>query len=376
MMQFTTPYRVCPLGAHVDHQLGLVTGFALDKGVTMNFEPDETGAVSILSKNYMGEVKTSVHAVPDKEMDWGDYARASIAALLHDKYPLSVGFKGVIEGTLPVGGVSSSAAVIITYLRALCVLNHITLSKSRLVALSHWAESVYIGLNNGILDQSCEVYSKKDCLLYMDTHSTSYHLIPQNKNMVPYELAIIFSGVEHALINSAYNARVDECKATAYALKAYAGVPYDRMADTVLHDVNENVFTVYKDKLPLTWQKRAEHYYSEIIRVQEGVSAWMQGDLKRFGELVFESGDSSIDNYEAGSPELKKLHEIAHHADGVFGGRFSGAGFKGCYMAIIDPKFEESIIKTFSDEYLKAFPDMKGSFNVHFCHSANGVSLP
>ena len=28
-----TPYRVCPLGAHVDHQLGQVTGFAIDKGI-------------------------------------------------------------------------------------------------------------------------------------------------------------------------------------------------------------------------------------------------------------------------------------------------------------------------------------------------------
>ena len=28
-----SPYRVCPLGAHVDHQHGLVTGFAFDKGV-------------------------------------------------------------------------------------------------------------------------------------------------------------------------------------------------------------------------------------------------------------------------------------------------------------------------------------------------------
>ncbi len=26
-----SPYRVCPLGAHVDHQHGLVTGFAIDK---------------------------------------------------------------------------------------------------------------------------------------------------------------------------------------------------------------------------------------------------------------------------------------------------------------------------------------------------------
>ena len=28
-------YRVCPLGAHVDHQHGLVTGFAIDKGVDL-----------------------------------------------------------------------------------------------------------------------------------------------------------------------------------------------------------------------------------------------------------------------------------------------------------------------------------------------------
>ncbi|MGN1200424.1 MAG: galactokinase family protein [Thermoguttaceae bacterium] len=25
------PYRVCPIGAHVDHNLGKITGFAVDK---------------------------------------------------------------------------------------------------------------------------------------------------------------------------------------------------------------------------------------------------------------------------------------------------------------------------------------------------------
>ncbi|HEX2513740.1 MAG TPA: galactokinase family protein, partial [Chloroflexota bacterium] len=28
-----SPYRVCPLGAHVDHQDGAVTGMAIDRGV-------------------------------------------------------------------------------------------------------------------------------------------------------------------------------------------------------------------------------------------------------------------------------------------------------------------------------------------------------
>ena len=29
------PYRVCPLGAHIDHQEGPILGFALDYGVHM-----------------------------------------------------------------------------------------------------------------------------------------------------------------------------------------------------------------------------------------------------------------------------------------------------------------------------------------------------
>ena len=36
------PYRVCPLGAHVDHQHGLVTGFAIDKGVDLWFNVNDS----------------------------------------------------------------------------------------------------------------------------------------------------------------------------------------------------------------------------------------------------------------------------------------------------------------------------------------------
>lgn len=45
-----SPYRVCPLGAHVDHQHGLVTGFAIDKGVDLWFDVCENGHVHLESK--------------------------------------------------------------------------------------------------------------------------------------------------------------------------------------------------------------------------------------------------------------------------------------------------------------------------------------
>ena len=48
-----SPYRVCPLGAHVDHQHGLVTGFAIDKGVDLYFDVND-------SQKSKGEVQNAV----------------------------------------------------------------------------------------------------------------------------------------------------------------------------------------------------------------------------------------------------------------------------------------------------------------------------
>ena len=61
------------------------------------------------------------------------------------------------------------------------------------------------------------------------------------------------------------------------------------------------------------------------------------------------------------------------HTDGIYGGRFSGAGFKGCCMALIDPAYEESIKETVTAEYLKAFPHLEGKYSVHICNTADGV---
>ena len=81
---------------------------------------------------------------------------------------------------LPIGGLSSSAAVIITYIRAISALNGISLTQWQLIELAYWAETHCIGLNNGLPDQSCEVESKKDSLLYLDTLDSSFELIPRN----------------------------------------------------------------------------------------------------------------------------------------------------------------------------------------------------
>ena len=370
-----TPYRICPIGAHSDHQLGKITGFAIDKGIHIAYGPKENGIVEIKSLQFDKRAQWHVAATPETvQGDWADHLRGATIAL-NKRYPLRRGLCAVVDGELPIGGLSSSAAVIITFLSALCTMNHVELTPAELIAISQEAENAYVGVSCGKLDQSCEVYCKKDHLLYMDLQSDTYELIPCNPAMKPFKIAIFFSGLERSLAGSAFNMRVDECRSAAYALKAYAGMEYGKFEETNLRDVPYEVYLEHKDKLPENWRKRAEHWYTEFDRVQKGAEAFRNGDIEEFGRLSFESGNSSIYNWETGSPELKKLYEIMTHTEGIYGGRFSGAGFKGCCMALINPDFVDSITEKVTCEYLEAFPHLEGKYSVHICDTADGVNL-
>ena len=370
-----TPYRICPLGAHSDHQLGKITGFAINKGIHMAYGPKRNGVIEIASLQFPKRAQWHVMSTPEqKQNDWADHLRGATIAL-NARYPLRTGLCAVIDGELPIGGLSSSAAVIITFLSALCTMNNITLTPSELITIAQEAENKYVGVSCGKLDQSCEIYCRKNHLLYMDMKDDSFELIPTSPDMKPYKIAVFFSGLERSLAGSAFNMRVDECRSAAYALKAYAGMEYGKFNETNLRDVPYEVYLKYKDGLPESFAKRAEHWYTEFDRVQRGAEAWRRGNLEEFGRLSFESGRSSIYNWETGSPELKKLYEIMTETDGIYGGRFSGAGFKGCCMALIDPAFEQSVIKRVTEEYLKEFPMLEGKYSVHICESADGVRL-
>ncbi len=369
------PYRIAPLGAHIDHQNGSINGFAIDKGIHIAYGDKESGICELRSLNFPKRAQFHVRDLPEEKVgDWADHCRAA-AKMLGEEYRLRNGISAVIEGSLPIGGLSSSAAVIIAFLSALAKVNKITLDPWETIRLAKKAENEYVGVNCGKLDQSCEVLCRKDHLLYLDCLDDSFSLIPKSEGMKDFKFIVFFSGLERSLANSAYNLRKDECKAAAYNLLAFAGLPYEKFKNTVLRNVPAEVFKEYKDRLPFPFYKRATHYFAEYDRVQKGVQAWKAGDLSTYGSLVFESGRSSIDNYECGCDELITLYEIMSGTDGIYGGRFSGAGFKGCCMALVDPAKADEVIDKVSREYLKAYPDLEGKYMAALCDTADGVSL-
>ena len=127
--------------------------------------------------------------------------------------------------------------------------------------------------------------------------------------------------------------------------------------------------------MPERFARRARHFYTECERVKAGVEAWKNGDIEQFGQLVFESCESSMNNYECGSPELIALYRIMRQTKGIYGGRFSGAGFKGACIALVDPACEDEIREAVTKAYLAEYPQYRNSFEIFFCDPADGVDF-
>ena len=369
-----TPYRIWPLGAHVDHNLGKITGFAIDKGIHIAYSSKSNGIVEIESLQFSKNSQWHILNTPSKkENDWADPLRGATIEL-NNRYPLRYGMSAIIDGELPIGGLSSSAALIITFINALAFINNIKLTEKELIEISELSEKNYLGIENGKLDQMCEIYSKKNKLLYVDMKDDSYELIDTPKN-VKYIIGIFFSGIEKGINSEEYNKRTDELRSTAYLLKALNGDEYTRFNSTNMRDIPYDTYLKYKSKLPENYQKRAKHFYEEIDRVDKGVEFYRKGDIISFGKLVTESGESSINNWETGSKEMIDLFNIIKSCDGVYGTRFSGSGFKGSCLAFINPTKINSVLKEVEDKYLKKYPKLKEKYSAHICNTADGIKL-
>lgn len=378
LYQLFSPYRICPLGAHVDHQHGLVTGFAFNSGIDFLFSATDSGKVEMASLSFEGLMTFNVQRpVDEKQGNWGDYLRGAVWALQQD-FRLEKGVRGIVNGSMPIGGLSSSAALLCGFVMAIDKVNNLGLTRKQVIDYASIAERQYVGLNNGILDQACVVLCEADKLLYLDTETGEHRLIPfggDSPKPLPFKLGIFFSGVTRKLTGTDYNLRVSECKTAAWIMQAYEGEPLKELSDTRLRDVPEEMLEKYSSLMPERFAKRARHFYSECDRVVNGVKAWEAGDIESFGKLVFESCESSMNNYECGSPELIDLYEAMRDTDGIFGGRFSGAGFKGACIALVDPAKLDSIRKTVTEKYLAKYPQYKDSFEIFFCDPTNGVDF-
>lgn len=366
------PYRICPLGAHIDHQLGPVSAMAIDQAVLMAYAPSGSDEVRLSSLDFPGDVCFRLGDVPDRQPgDWGNFPRGA-ARVLQREYDVGAGICGVTAGRFSAGGLSSSAAVSVALLLALEEANALDVSKEKNILLGQAVENEYLGLQSGILDQSAILLSKRNHLTLIDCQTVQHELIPSHPAMPAYSILIAFSGLKKALVGTDYNRRVAECAEAATVLLKAVGRDANPL---VLRRVAAEEYADNQRLLAGAPARRAAHFFSEVDRVAKGVAAWKQGDLATFGELMTASGESSINNYECGSPPLVELYDILIRTQGVYGARFSGAGFRGCCVALVEQEAGAEAAERVQREYVGRYPELADDAVTILCHSDDGARI-
>ncbi len=354
MERIFSPYRICPIGAHIDHQGGAVLGRTITIGTSLEYEPLDSNLVSLTSDQF-GQADFRIG-----ELDRGHWTRYAQAAARVLK--VKRGLRAHLSGSLIGSGLSSSASVGLAYLKAFAAVNKIDLTDDDLVQLEYRLEHDELNLQIGLLDPLTIVHGKQDALLLMDTITVAVTPIPDPSGR-DFAWIVAYSGVSRELTRSGFNVRVEECKQAAALLKEGA---------QILSDVPHELYEDRKLSLPENLRKRAEHFYNEVERVHLGARAWQAGDLQQFGQLMNQSCKSSIYNYESGSEILIELHELASCTTGIHGSRFSGGGYGGCVVALAKKDLAQNACVEIAGIFSARHPEL--SSRVFIAETGDGLS--
>ena len=349
------PYRVCPIGAHVDHQLGKITGFAIDKGIHIAYSPKQNGVIELSSLQFGKRAQWHVRAVPEeKQNDWADYLRGATKEL-YQAYPLRIGLSGVIEGSLPIGGLSSSAAfetLIGTIIAGL--YNNMEIDPVTIAKAGQIAENEFFGKPCGLMDQmACSVGN----MVHIDFKNPADPVIEKidfDFARTGYSLCITDTKGSHSDLTHEYAAVPSEMKEIAKLLG------HDVLRPVTLDDILDNI-TELRAKAGDRAVLRAIHFVEEDARVTEGVNALKENDLQKFLKVIRASGNSSFkylqNVYTSSDVKTQNVSIALAVSDAVLEddecSRVHGGGFAGTIQAFVKnentDKYRQAMDKIFGE---------------------------
>ena len=352
------PGRVNLIGEHTDYNDGFVLPMAIDRAVWIALRPrlDRRVRVHSLDFDQTQEFAIDLPLVPGK--DWVDYVKGVTWALGQAGRSL-VGWEGVLVGDLPIAaGLSSSAAVEMVVARVFATLGQWDWQPILMAEAGHRAESEWVGVRGGMMDQVVCAAARQGHTLFMDCRSLEIEHIPMPPGLL---VAVLDTGTRRNLADSEYNQRSAQCREAARRL----GVP-------ALRDADESLLEKHRLDMDETLFKRARHVIRENGRVLDSVKALRQGSLEQLGSLLDASHESLRLDFQVSSPALDEMVTIARQAPGCLGARLTGAGFAGCAMALVRQAaagdFEQAVLAGYAGQ--GTFP-----VAVYLCRPQSGASL-
>ena len=327
----SAPGRVEFLGNHTDYNGGLVLGGAINRRLWVGLSRRADGECHLTSED-LGEISTlpasSITEV--RPRSWIKYPLAVLQVM--EKMGIRpAGFNLAVRSDIPIGaGLSSSAALELAAALAFDRLLELGLSTVDLVTIAHRAETDYVGVPCGLLDQTTIAYAEKNCLVCLDASDRTHSTIPIENGTA---LWLFQTHESHELDRSPYADRRNECKQSLRLLQTV--IP----KISRLTQLNPADVSAYAHKLPNVLADRAAHVVGEQARV---IEVGTLENVSRIGELLFASHESSSRFFENSTKALDFTVNNLRGRRGVLGARLTGAGFGGAAMAWTTTSFRQA----------------------------------
>ena len=330
------PGRVELLGNQTDYNEGLALAAAIHLGVTVHAEKIEAAVIEVTSESNGRAARAPLKNLQRLDAEpWANYPVGVVRILREAGFEIG-GLRLRVSSNLPPGsGLSSSAAFEVATAVAALELFDLNIEPMTLAQLCQRAENDFVGVRCGLLDQASSVFGKEDEVILLDFRAITARTVPLAHDVA---LLLVDSGAPHQLTGGEYNERRSQCQAAASALGVKA-----------LRDVSSRA--ILAASLDPLIRDRALHITGENERVLAGVGALESGHMQKFGELMFQSHQSSSRNFANSTSFLDALVEIASATQGVLGARLTGGGFGGATIWLVEKDKVEQILTRVSEAY-------------------------
>jgi galactokinase len=363
---YRAPGRVNLIGEHTDYNLGYVFPIALEMACYAAIAPASHGRLRIYSRDiddeYAIDVSQIAHAKP--KHNWSDYVIGVARELTNARFDIQPADMCFASDVPSGSGLSSSAALEIA--TAVALLGSRTMPKIDIALAGQRAESQFVGVPVGIMDQYASVFGRDHAAIQIDCRSLQHEYVP-----LPDDVSIIAvnSMVKHELGTSAYAQRVAQCQEAVRAIQQL-----DPAVES-LRDVRLSFFEQIEDRIPDVPRRRARHVISDSQRVLDLGAAARARDLPGMGRLFVASHRSMQNDYEISCEEIDFLVDTALTIPGVYGARMTGGGFGGCTVNLVAPEAVETFRRQLRTAYLERYGKEAAFYDCKPAAGAGPVSV-
>jgi len=344
----TAPGRINIIGEHTDYNKGYVLPAAIHLKNNCLLSRRDDGQVLLWAENFQEKGSFMTQDIsPPKKRSWVDYIKGIYWCLEQEGMHVP-GLNCLIYGNIPIeSGLSSSAALEASVLNGMNTLFDLGFSKVQMAKLAQRAESNFVGVQCGLMDQFVSFCARNNSALFLDCETLQFHHVPLRLSKKGLSILVYETGVRRELAFSEYNKRRQESEIALRYLQKFLIKSYKEATPEILK--------VHRKDMEESLYKRARHVITENERVLKAFQALKIDDFDTLGDLLFQSHRSLRDDYAVSCPELDLLYEFGMNFPGCLGARLTGAGFGGSGIAII----RKEVMKRFSEEIIQETKNKK-----------------